>query len=91
MLDKMVEGATIGRMMIKKEFKMVQYFGMFSDEGNQAVAEVVEFATKMDMDWNSVYGLLQQLSKKADFAEATDTMVREIVYDTMGFTSDFYV
>ena len=70
---------------------MVQYFGMFSDEGNQAVAEVVEFATKMDMDWNSVYGLLQQLSKKADFAEATDTMVREIVYDAMGFTSDFYV
>jgi len=91
MLDKMVKGATIDYKMIKKEFKMVQYFGMFSDEGNQAVAEVVEFATKMDMDWNSVYGLLQQLSKKADFAEATDTMVREIVYDAMGFTSDFYV
>jgi len=87
----MVEGATIGCMMIKKELKMVQYYGMFSDEGNQAVAEVVEFATKMDMDWNSVYGLLQQLSKKEDFAEATDTMVREIVYDAMGFTSDFYV
>jgi len=87
----MVEGATIGCMMIKKELKMVQYYGMFSDEGNQAVAEVVEFATKMDMDWNSVYGLLQQLSKKEDFAEATPLMVREIVYDAMGFTSDFYV
>ena len=87
----MVKGATIGRMMIKKEFKMVQYFGMFSDEGNQAVAEVVEFATKMNMDWTGVYGLLEQLAKKEQFAEATDTMVREIVYDALGFTSDFYV
>lgn len=70
---------------------MVQYFGMFSDEGNQEVADIVKFATKMDMDWNSVYGLLQQLARKEQFAEATDTMVREIVYDTLGFTSDFYV
>jgi hypothetical protein len=77
--------------MIKKEFKMVQYFGMFSDEGNQAVADVVAFAQKLSMDWTGVLGLLEQLSKKEDFAEATDTMVREIVYDTMGFTSDFYV
>jgi hypothetical protein len=77
--------------MVKKEFKMVQYFGMFSDEGNQEVAEIVKFAKKLDMDWVGVFGLLTQLAKKEEFGEATDTMVREIVYDTMGFTSDFYV
>lgn len=87
----MVEGATIGRMMIKKEMKMVQYFGMYSDAGNEAVADVVAFAGKLNMDWTGVYGLLVQLSKKDGFEEATDTMVREIVYDAMGFTSDFYV
>lgn len=86
----MVEGATIDSMMVKKEMKMVQYFGMYSDAGNQAVADVVAFAQKLSMDWTGVLGLLEQLAKKEDFAEATDTMVREIVYDTMGFTSNFY-
>jgi hypothetical protein len=87
----MVKGATIDSMMIKKELKMVREFGMFSDEGNQAVADVVEFATKLSMDWPGVYGLLQQLSKQEQFGEATDTVVREYVYDAMGFTSEFYV
>ena len=87
----MLEGATIGCMMIKKELMMVQYFGMFSDEGNKRVEVIVNFARDKHMTWEGVYGMLQQLAKKEQFAEATDTMVREIVYDTLGFTSDFYV
>jgi hypothetical protein len=87
----MVKGATIGRMMIKKELKMVQYFGMFSDEGNKRVEVIVNFARDKHMTWEGVYGMLQQLARKEQFAEATDTMVREIVYDALGFTSDFYV
>ena len=89
----MVEGATIDCMMIKKESKMelVEYYGMYSDAGNEAVADIVAFAGRLNMDWVGVLGLLEQLAKKDGFEEATDTMVREIVYDTMGFTSDFYV
>ena len=87
----MVKGATIGCMMIKKELKMVQYFGMFSDEGNKRVEVIVNFARDKHMTWEGVYGMLQQLARKEQFAEATDTMVREIVYDALGFTSDFYV
>jgi hypothetical protein len=45
------------------------------------------------MDWPQVYKELESLAKRFpnDFAEATDTMVREMVYDKLGFTSDFYV
>lgn len=70
---------------------MVQEFGMFSDAGNQAVADIVLFAQKQNLDWPGVYGMLQQLSRKDEFGEATDTVVREYVYDALGFTSDFYV
>jgi hypothetical protein len=77
--------------MVKKELKMVQYYGMFSDAGNKRVEQIVNFARDKHMTWICAYGLLQQLAKKKGFEEATDTAVREIVYDALGFTSDFYV
>ena len=86
----MVEGATIDCKMIKKEFEMTGY-AMYTEAGDKAVAGIVKFAKEQHLDWPGVYGMLQQLAKKEEFAEATDTMVREIVYDAMGFTSDFYV
>jgi hypothetical protein len=43
------------------------------------------------MAWLEVYQELCRLAEVKVFAEALDTMVREIVYDALGFNSDFYV
>ena len=67
------------------------YYGMFTDAGNQAVHAVVEYAQASDLTWLEVYQELCRLSEVKVFAEATDTMVREIVYDALKFESDFYV
>jgi predicted transcriptional regulator len=67
------------------------YYGMFTDAGNQAVHAIVEQARSTDRAWLEVYQELVRLADVEVFAEATDTMVREIVYDTLGFNSDFYV
>ena len=67
------------------------YYGMFTDAGNQAVHAIVERAQANDMAWLEVYQELCRLANVAVFAEATDTMVREIVYDALNFNSDFYV
>ena len=80
----MVKGATIVCKMVKKEMKMVDY-GMFSEAGEKAVAGIVKFAQEHYLDWAGVEGMLEQLAKKEEFAEATDTVVRENVYITMGF------
>ena len=77
----MVEGATIGRMMIKKELKME--YGMFTADGNKRVHQIVEFAKGKLMTFNQADGLLKQLSMKPGFEEATDTVVRESVYLAM--------
>lgn len=67
------------------------YFGMFSDLGNQEVATIVEHARANQLDWPQTYKLLSQLAKVPSMGEAMDTMVREMVYDACGFTSDFYI
>ena len=67
------------------------YYGMYTDAGNQAVHAIVEYAQASDLTWLEVYQELVRLAEVKVFAEATDTMVREIVYDALGFNSDFYV
>ena len=69
------------------------YYGMFSDEGNFAVAEIVEFAKANNAQWENVLPMLGNLaaSDRAKFGEALDTVVRGMVYDACNFTSDFYV
>jgi hypothetical protein len=67
------------------------YYGMFTDAGNQAVHAIVEQARAKDMSWLEVYQELVRLADVEVFGEATDTMVREIVYDALSFNSDFYV
>jgi isocitrate lyase len=67
------------------------YYGMFTDAGNQAVHAIVEYAQASDLTWLEVYQELCRLADVKVFAEATDTMVREMVYDAMKFESDFYV
>jgi len=67
-------------------------YGMFSSEGNLAVHGVVVTAITMNLTWPQTYKCLNMLAKNdySKFGEAMDTDVREAVYNTCGFTSDFY-
>ena len=69
------------------------YFGMFSDKANIAVACIVDYHRTKNSPWSVVYQNLQDLaaSNPELYGEATDTMVREMVYDALGLTEDFYV
>jgi hypothetical protein len=66
---------------------------MYTDFGNDAVEAIVRTAKALKLNWPQVYAELQDLAKRfpEDFGEATDTMVREMVYDKLGFDTDFYV
>ena len=72
---------------------MTKYFGMFTDEGNAKVAEIVEFAKANNAQWENVLPMLGNLaqSDRAKFGEALDTEVREAVYDACNCTGDFYI
>ena len=69
------------------------YFGMFTTEGNAKVAAIVEFAKTNNAQWDNVLPMLSNLaqSDRAKFGEATDTVVREMVYDACNFTEEFYI
>ena len=68
----------------------VTSYGMFTPEGNYMVGRIVEAAQgliKLDGDelnaWQFAYRELQQLGYADEFGEATDTAVREEVYDAI--------
>ena len=67
-------------------------YGMFSEVGNLAVHGIVVAAVTMNLTWPETYKCLNMLAKNDDskFGEAMDTDVRDAVYNTCGFTSDFY-
>jgi hypothetical protein len=67
------------------------YYGMYTDAGNQAVHAIVEHARENKLAWLEVYQELCRLGEVKAFGEATDTMVREIVYDAIGSDEDFYI
>ena len=69
------------------------YFGMYTDLGNHVVAFIVDYHMANNNDWPVVYQNLQDLAKSDPerYGEATDTVVRELVYDACQFTSDFYI
>jgi hypothetical protein len=68
-------------------------YGMFSDEGNKQIADIIEFHRMQKSTWPVVYQNLRDLadSDYELFGEAMDTEVREVVYAKLGFTSDFYI
>ena len=66
-------------------------YAMFTDAGNQAIDGLVTAARALELEWPAVYFALQVLSRRPDYAEATDTAVREAVYDACGFETDFYI
>ena len=69
------------------------YFAMFTDSGNDAVAKLVEMAKTKGWDWPRTMSELYVLadSDAQLYGEATDTAVREAVYDACGFETNFYV
>jgi hypothetical protein len=70
-----------------------RYFGMFTDEGNNAVAFIVDYHRANNNAWDIVYQNLKDLAESDPkrYGEAMDTMVREMVYDACQFTEDFYI
>lgn len=68
-------------------------FAMFTPEGNAAVSMIVQMAKSKGWDWPRTQSELYVLAN-ADaqlYGEATDTAVRESVYDACGFQTTFYV
>ena len=68
-------------------------YGMFSEEGNQQIADIIEFHKNRKSTWPVV---LQNLRDVADsdyelFGEAMDTEVRECVYTALEFDTEFYI
>jgi hypothetical protein len=68
-----------------------QYYGMFTEAGNEAVDALVTVAKAMELSWPEVYEALYKLADNPKFSEATDTAVREYVYDACGFKTEFYI
>ena len=66
---------------------------MYTGFGNDAVDAIVRSAKVLKLDWPQVLQELRSLADRfpEDFGEATDTAVREAVYITLGFDTDFYV
>jgi len=60
-----------------------QHYGMFTDAGNEAVNSIVEMARKHQLSWQTVYDMLEAISLEEAYEEATDTAVREAVYETL--------
>ena len=63
----------------------IKEYGMFTELGNAAVHAIVVAAKANNMTWAQVYRALGALAEQKEFAEAMDTVVREYVYDAMGY------
>ena len=63
----------------------IKEYGMFTELGNAAVHAIVVAAKANNMTWAQVYRALSALAEQKEFAEAMDTVVREYVYDAMGY------
>jgi len=64
---------------------------MYTDAGNEVVADIVKIAKKHKFDWRMTYSYLCDLAENENFSEATDTEVRYAVYDACGFKTEFYI
>ena len=60
-----------------------QDYGMYTDAGNSAVDSIVEMARKHQLTWPTVVGMLEAISLEEAYEEATDTAVKEAVYQTL--------
>ena len=60
---------------------MIHEYGMFTDAGNQAVESIVILKFQRQLSWTTVQAMLAALALEEVYAEATDTAVREAVYE----------
>ncbi len=75
-LDNCLDSDRIGSVM--SEVKTM--YGMFTNEGNTAVAAIVSMAIERCFSYNNLEKELIKLSKIECFAEAIDTAVRESAF-----------
>ena len=70
----------------------VKDYGMFTERGNAAIGNLVNFAKTAELTWPETYKILEILSasNREVYGEALDTEVREIVYSRCNFTTAFY-
>ena len=61
-------------------------YQMYTDQGNLAVHGIVTAARENRLTWSEVYAALSSLARyyPDECGEATDTAVREVVYDAIG-------
>jgi hypothetical protein len=64
---------------------VVPEFGMFTEEGDYEVYRIVDLAKRAKLTWHQVSGLLTQLSTESGFEEATDTVVKERVWEELKY------
>ncbi len=78
---------------VQEVFGTKPYYGMYTGFGDDAVDAIVRSAKVLKMDWPQVLQELRDLADRfpEDFGEATDTAVRECVYDALGFDTPFYI
>lgn len=68
-------------------------YAMYTEFGDDAVEAIVRSAKVLNLTWPQVLQELRSLAERfpEDFGEATDTAVRECVYDALGFDTPFYI
>jgi len=66
-------------------------YAMYTDAGNAAIQDLVSLVKRQGLNWSIAHAMLSALSDDERFGEATDTAVRECVYDACGFNSSFYI
>ena len=70
----------------ERENTMKNEFGMFTKKGNDAVGKIVDAAIAGEWDWEKTDAALTALGGNViggEFEEATDTEVRELVWEAM--------
>ena len=66
---------------------VVPEFGMFTEEGDYEVYRIVDLAKRSRLTWHQISGLLLQLADNPAYEEATDTVVRERVWEYLFYES----
>ena len=61
----------------------MKHYGMFTDEGNKVVDGIVIAAKELGWSFGEVYRILSVISRAEGLGEATDTAVREYVYEAL--------
>ena len=60
-------------------------YAMFTEAGNKAVHKIVLTAAMYNQDPQTIYKAFRMLGNVKGFEEATDTAVRESVFEACGF------